>query len=117
MSRKAIVLFCALALALSWGIQFAQLAAYNFPQHPILGAVVLFPLQLVGAAFFLGWLTIRARSFWPAALAHGATNSIQEGVLSNFHLAVPHIYEDVARTAIGVVVGLICWAALSAKRE
>src|SRR5690606_23069025 len=56
------------------------LAGYNFPEYPLLGATVLFPVQLIAASFFLGWLTLRAGSFWPAAIAHGATNSIQEGV-------------------------------------
>lgn len=93
------------------------LAGYNFPQYPALGAFVLFPIELVGAAFFLGWLTIRSGSFWPAALAHGAINSIQEGVISHLHLTVPRIYEDLMRMGLMVVVGLLCWAALSAKRR
>src|SRR5215471_5134581 len=59
------------------------LAGYNYPQHPLLGALVLFPLTLVGASFFLGWLTIRSGSAWPAALAHGAANSLEEGVIGN----------------------------------
>lgn len=92
------------------------MAGYNFPEHPVLGAFVLFPLQTVGASFFLGWLTIRSRSFWPAALTHAATNSIQEGVISNLHLNTPQLYEDLARTGLVVFVGLICWAALAPKR-
>lgn len=45
----------------------ALLAGYNYPEHPLLGATVLFPVQLVAASFFLVWLTIRAGSFWPGS--------------------------------------------------
>lgn len=88
------------------------LAGYNFPDYPLLGAFVLFPLQMVGASFFFGWLTIRAGSFWPAALAHAAVNSIQQGMMDNLQLAVPGLYADVLRTLLILAVGLICWARL-----
>ncbi|MBP6011081.1 MAG: CPBP family intramembrane metalloprotease [Alphaproteobacteria bacterium] len=87
-----------------------QLAGYNFPDYPELGALVLSPLELIAVSFFLGWLTLQARSFWPAAIAHGAGNSIQEGVTANLQLAVPRIYEDLTTLTLTIVVGLICWA-------
>jgi membrane protease YdiL (CAAX protease family) len=89
------------------------LAGYNYPATPVLGAFVLFPVTLVAASFFLGWLTIRSGSVWPAVLAHGATNSIEEGVIANVHLATPQLYGDVLRLALTVVVGLISWALLA----
>jgi membrane protease YdiL (CAAX protease family) len=88
------------------------LAGYNFPQYPVLGALVLFPVQLVAASFFFGWLTLRSGSFWPAALAHAATNSIQEGVIANLHLNVPLLWLDLSRTGLLVVIGLACLLAL-----
>ena len=91
----------------------ALLAGYNFPQTPLLGALVLFPIQLIGAAFFFGWLTLRARSFWPAALGHAAVNSIQEGVISNLRLTTPHLEADILRTSLIAAVGLISWLALT----
>ena len=88
------------------------LGGYNFPEYPLLGAFVLFPLQMVGASFFFGWLVIRARSFWPAALAHGAVNSIQQGLLDNLQLSVSVLYVDALRTVLILVVGIVCWFAL-----
>ncbi len=85
------------------------LAGYNYPQHPLLGAFVLFPVMLIGASFFLGWLTLKARSFWAAAIAHGAVNSIQQGVVSNIHLSVPQLYEDIIPVLFTVLVGVIFW--------
>lgn len=105
-------------LGLIWSLWHlpALLAGYNFPEHPVLGAFVLFPLELIGASLFAGWLTIRSGSFWPAALSHGAVNSIEEGVTSNLHLTMPHLYEDVVRLALTVAFGLLFWLLLR-KRD
>jgi membrane protease YdiL (CAAX protease family) len=71
---------------------------------------------MLGASFFFGWLILKARSFWPAALAHAAVNSIQEGVISNLHLDVPELYEDILRTGLMAAFGLICWTLLRPQR-
>lgn len=88
------------------------LAGYNFPEHPVLGALVLFPVELVAISMFLGWLTLRSGSFWTAAVAHGAGNSIEEGVVSHLHMTVPHLAADLLRLGATVVVGLVFWALL-----
>jgi membrane protease YdiL (CAAX protease family) len=95
------------------------LAGYNYPEHPILGAFVLFPVQLVAGAFFLAWLTIQTGSFWAAAIAHGAVNSIEEGVTANLHMTAPHLYEDITRIAMTVIFGVLFWILLlrSAARQ
>ncbi|HEU4627662.1 MAG TPA: CPBP family intramembrane glutamic endopeptidase [Steroidobacteraceae bacterium] len=94
----------------------ALLAGYNYPAHPVLGALVLFPAQLIAASFFLAWLTIRSGSFWPAAIAHGAVNSIEEGVTHNISVAVPHLYEDVTRVVLTILFGLVFWWLLQRNR-
>ena len=71
----------------------------------------------MGASFFLGWLTLKAKSFWPAAIAHGAVNSIQQGVLDSLHLSVPQIYEDVMRVSLTLVVGVICLLLILGRKE
>lgn len=88
------------------------LAGYNFPDYPLLGTFVLFPLQMLGLSLFFGWLTLRSGSFWPAALAHAALNSIQVGVINNLQLSVPRLYVDVLWIALGLIVGLVCLARL-----
>jgi len=95
----------------------ALLAGYNCPQHPFLGAFVLFPIQLVGASCFLGWLTLKAKSFWPAAITHGAVNSIQQGVLDSLHLSLPQIYEHVMRVALTLLLGVICLLLILGHKE
>ncbi|MDF3124378.1 CPBP family intramembrane glutamic endopeptidase [Rheinheimera sp. 1928-s] len=93
------------------------LLGYNFPEYPIFGALVLFPLQMIGASLFLGWLTIRSGSFWPAALAHGTVNSIQQGLMDNLQLQIPQLYVDLLRTALIFGVGLVCWFLLKSNPD
>lgn len=95
----------------------ALLAGYNYPDYPLFGALVIFPLELVAASFFLAWLSIKAQSFWPAVIAHGATNSIHTGVVDNLDLAVAPIVEDLFSLSIQLVVGLACYWLLTRKRE
>ncbi|KQY89786.1 CPBP family intramembrane glutamic endopeptidase [Brevundimonas sp. Root1423] len=108
-----------LVLAAIWTVWHfpALLAGYNFPEHPYLGAFVLFPLQMIGASLFFGWLTIRSGSFWPAALAHGAVNSIQQGVVGNLGPEGSALHADVLLTALMALVGLFCWFALGDERR
>ncbi|HEV7227197.1 type II CAAX endopeptidase family protein [Brevundimonas sp.] len=114
LTRRAGVIRGILILSFIWSIWHlpALLAGYNFPNYPVLGAFVLFPLQTLGLSFFFGWLTIRSGSFWPAALGHAALNSIQQGVIDNLQLSVGIIYVDILRTVLGLIVGLMCWASL-----
>jgi hypothetical protein len=61
--------FCAASRYLaSFGLWHApvNLAGYNYPQAPVLGALVLFPIQLIAVSFIMIWLIPRARSLWPA---------------------------------------------------
>ncbi len=88
------------------------LAGYNYPETPILGALVIFPLELVAVSMFMAWLTLSCRSFWPAVLAHGAGNSIQEGVISNLQMSVPRLYEDLTTMGVSVAFGLLFWLLL-----
>lgn len=107
-----------LLLGLIWSFWHlpALLSGYNYPEYPVLGGFVLFPITLVAASFFLGWLTLRTNTFWPAAMAHGATNSIEEGVVSNLHMNMPHLYEDLLRLGFTVAFGLVFWMLLYRRR-
>lgn len=93
------------------------LAGYNFPETPLLGALVLFPLQMLGASFFFGWLTIRAGSFWPAALAHATVNSLQQGIFDSLQLRDPVLTAHLIRTALILAVGILCWYDLRSAGE
>ncbi len=100
-------------LGFVWAIWHApmNLAGYNQPDAPLLGTFVLFPIQLIAVSFIMAWLTLRARSFWPAVLMHGSGNGIEEGVMSSLNLAgVPPIWADYANIAVTVALALVCIA-------
>lgn len=101
-------------LGLIWSFwHFPMLASgYNYPDYPMLGCFVLFPLKLVAISMFMAWLTIRSGSFWLAALAHGAGNSIEYGLVSNLSVKLPQIYVDLLHIAVTAGVGLIFWRLL-----
>lgn len=98
-----------LLLGVIWSLWHlpAQLAGYNFPENPILGAFVLSTILLTAFSFFLGWLTVKSKSFIPAALAHSAYNTIEEGVISSITLKTPLLYEHIVKISITIIVGFI----------
>jgi membrane protease YdiL (CAAX protease family) len=59
----------------AWHIPTTLFYGHNFPQHPYLGILLLLAgFPLLGAIF--AWLTLKTRSPWSAALAHGAFNAV-----------------------------------------
>lgn len=95
----------------------AQLAGYNFPENPVVGSFIISPIELTAVSFFLAWLTFKSKSFIPAAIAHGAGNSIQEGIVSNIQLTTPNIYEHVISMFVTIAAGLIFLLALRLKPQ
>lgn len=85
----------------------AQLAGYNFPENQILGSFIVSPIMLISVSFFYAWLTLKSNSFIPAAIAHGAYNTIEEGIISNINLEVPMLYMIVVKLVVTLMTGLI----------
>lgn len=85
----------------------ALLNGYNYPDNPVIGAFVLFPLRLIAISYFYAWLTLKSRSFIPAAIAHGAGNGIQEAIVSSIKMNTSQIYENGITIVITVIFGLI----------
>lgn len=84
-----------------------QLFGYNYPENPILGSLIISPLILIGYSMFMGWITVYSKSFIPAAIAHGAGNGIQEGIISQIHLSTPELYLYLIRLLTSLLIGLI----------
>lgn len=83
-----------------------QLAGYNYPENQIIGSFIISPLMLISGSFFFGWLTLKSKSFLPAALSHGAFNTIEEGIISNINTEVPGIYIILVKLVVTVLTGL-----------
>ena len=98
-----------IVLGLLWSLWHLPLllAGYNYPEHPVLGAFVLPPLLLVAASFFMAWLTLHTQSFWPAALAHGAGDSIQGGLMSSIKTSLPGLSVYLTELAFIIIIGVL----------
>lgn len=108
-------------LGFVWGIWHlpVNLAGYNHPEYPLLGALVLFPLQLIAHSFILAALTTWARSFWPAVLFHGSVNGVYGGVMGRFVLAegVSPLVVDLTVLAIEAALAFVAWRYLIKRAE
>ncbi len=82
------------------------LAGYNYPETPVLGAFVLFPLELILASALLAWLTIRSGSVWPAALAHGSYNAFHGYVVQGMEVTGPRLVTDLVALAVALAIAV-----------
>lgn len=84
-----------------------QLFGYNYPENPIAGSLIISPIIMIGYSFFMGWLTLYSKSFLPAAMAHGAGNGVQEGLISQIDLSTPGLNLYLIRMLTSITFGLI----------
>jgi len=98
-------------LGLVWGFWHFPLIliGYNYPELPVLGALVLFPLTTVCASFVLAWLTTRAKSLWPAVLAHGSVNTFYGYIVSDVEYAVSPLGPELLIVAGWGLVAMIVY--------
>ena len=63
-------------LGVVWGYWHLPivLMGWSFPNHPILGALVLMPISTIFFGIFEGWIYLRSGSIWMPALAHASIN-------------------------------------------
>jgi membrane protease YdiL (CAAX protease family) len=71
-------------LGLIWGYWHFPivLMGFTFPNEPVLGALILFPISTVFQSFYYGWIYSKSESIWGPVLTHGALN-IAGGILFN----------------------------------
>jgi membrane protease YdiL (CAAX protease family) len=75
-----------LASAIGTGIIWAvwhypiTFRGFNYPDHPIIGSLVVFPVTGVFLSIIFGWLVSQTGSIWSSSLAHSATNVIAGGL-------------------------------------
>jgi membrane protease YdiL (CAAX protease family) len=74
----------------------------SYPGYPWLGPIVMLWFTFV-AGTFLGWLTLKTKSVWPAALAHGSINSIS---VIAFYLAKGQPNPVVGPAGVGLLASL-----------
>ena len=105
-------------LGLVWGFWHAPiiLNGFNYPEYPILGALVFFPLSTVGISFLFAYLTLKGASIWPAVLAHGAINSVMS-LLFEMDFGANKLNANILLTAMWILIGFIAYQLLKRDRK
>jgi len=105
-------------LGIIWGYWHLPigLMGWNFPDHPVLGALVLTPISTIFLGIYLSWLYLRSKSIWMPTLAHAASNLAVTLLFVELIMQRNDFYlQLVFIAAWGVVAGL-CLIALNRKK-
>lgn len=105
-------------LGVIWGYWHLPigLMGWNFPNHPVLGALILTPLSTVFIGIFLGWLYLRSKSIWMPTLAHAAWNLCATLLLSELVMQRDDLYLQLAFLAIWGILAGSCLISLNRKK-
>ena len=92
------------------------LMGWNFPNHPILGALILTPLSTIFLGIYLGWLYLRSRSIWMPTLAHAAWNLCITLLLNELVVSREDLFPQLTLLAIWAVLAGMCLISLNIKK-
>jgi membrane protease YdiL (CAAX protease family) len=97
-------------LGLAWGYWHLPvvLMGFNFPNHPILGAIILMPLGTVSIGIFMAWLYLRSGSIWIPALAHASANLFSQLIFSFIIMYQDEILRQLLWIAAWGIVAIPC---------
>ncbi|WP_108802697.1 CPBP family intramembrane glutamic endopeptidase [Aquimarina sp. Aq107] len=103
-------------LGILWGFWHFPLIinGFNYPEYPMLGAFLFFPLTTVFISYFLGWLTINSKSVWPAVFAHAVINSVMI-LLFEMDFGKNKLEGNLAILGLWLIIGTISFYLLSKK--
>lgn len=105
-------------LGVIWGYWHLPigLMGWNFPDHPVLGALILTPVSMVSIGIYLGWLYLRSKSIWVPTLAHAAFNVTATLLFGELIMQRDDLFlQLVFMAAWGIVAGL-CLISLNRKK-
>jgi membrane protease YdiL (CAAX protease family) len=106
-------------LGLIWGYWHAPviLMGFNFPNNPVWGALVLMPLGTIFLGIFLGWIYLRSKSIWIAALAHASGNLFSGIVFQLISMKQGDLLRQLAWIALWGMVAALCMIDLNRKKS
>ncbi|WP_299431363.1 type II CAAX endopeptidase family protein [uncultured Aquimarina sp.] len=104
-------------LGILWGFWHFPIIinGFNYPEHPILGAFLIFPLTTVFISYFFGWLSINSKSVWPAVIAHGSLNSVMI-FLFEMDFGDQKLKGNIAILGLWIIIGMISFYLIASKK-
>ncbi len=105
-------------LGVVWGYWHLPiiLMGYNFPAHPVLGALFLMPLSTIFIGIFQTWLYLRSKSIWMPMLAHAAANLTAPIVFSGMVMDHDELARQLTWIGIWGVLSMMCLFSLNKDR-
>ncbi|WP_298542574.1 CPBP family intramembrane glutamic endopeptidase [uncultured Aquimarina sp.] len=103
-------------LGVLWGFWHFPLIinGFNYPEYPMLGAFLFFPLTVIFVSYFIGWLTINSKSVWPAVFSHGVINSFMI-LLFEMDFGKNKLEGNFSILGLWVLIGMISFYLISKK--
>jgi len=97
-------------LGIIWGYWHLPiiLMGFNFPNHPIMGAILLMPLGTIFLGIFMGWLYLRSRSIWVPALAHASANLFSQLIFSFMTMRQDELFRQLTWIAAWGIIAILC---------
>jgi membrane protease YdiL (CAAX protease family) len=89
------------------------LMGWDFPNLPVLGALILTPISTIFMGIYLAWLYLRSRSIWMPALAHAAMNLTATLLLNEFIMHRDDLFLQLMFIAAWGIVAVFCIISLN----
>jgi len=107
-----------LLLGIIWGFWHLPLLlmGYNFPNHPVLGVLVLMPISTIFMGIFEGWLYLRSRSIWMPVFAHASINTAAGILFGGMIMHQNVFYQQVMWIAVWGIVAALCWISMNRQK-
>jgi len=105
-------------LGVVWGYWHLPiiLMGYNFPNHPVLGALLLMPLSTIFIGIFQAWLYLSSKSIWMPMLAHAAANLTAPILFSGMVMNQDELARQLTWIGIWGVLSMLCLMSLDRNR-
>jgi membrane protease YdiL (CAAX protease family) len=102
-------------LGVIWGYWHLPigLMGWNFPNRPVLGALVLTPLSTVFMGIYLAWLYLRSGSIWMPTLAHASMNLTAVLLFNEFIMQADELTRQLMFIAAWGVIAAFCLVSLN----
>ena len=93
-----------------------NLRGYNFPDQPIVGALI-FMVSAIMLSIIFGWLRTKTGSIWAASLGHSATNTIGGSLTLLLFIGAPNwIFVSYVGILGWIPLGVVCaWIVLTGQ--
>jgi len=105
-------------LGLLWGYWHLPivLMGWSFPDHPVLGAFILFPISTVFIGIYIGWIYLRSRSIWTPIITHAAWNTSSGIIFGGMTFNQNEFLIQMIWMAMWGIVAVICLISLNLNK-